>query len=61
MSAEEVTEFEKHPNAREIVKVRRLDDAGKVAGMTTPGFAHYAPMVQRVVDTHCGRARVVRS
>jgi phosphonate degradation associated HDIG domain protein len=53
MSADEVAAFEKRPNAGEIVKVRRLDDAGKVAGMVTPGFAHYAPMVQRVVDAHC--------
>ena len=52
-SAEEVAEFEKRPNAREIVKVRYLDDAGKVAGMATPGFEHYAPMVQKVVDAHC--------
>jgi len=34
--------------------VRRLDDAGKVAGMVTPGFDHYAPMMQRIVDAHCG-------
>lgn len=53
MNAEEVAEFEKHPNVREIVRVRYLDDAGKVADMVTPGFAHYAPMVQRVVDAHC--------
>jgi phosphonate degradation associated HDIG domain protein len=55
MNAEEVAAFERHPNAREIVKVRYLDDAGKVAGMVTPGFAHYAPMVQRVVDAHCAQ------
>lgn len=55
MSPEEVAEFEKHPNVREIVRVRYLDDAGKVAGMETPGFSHYAPMVQRVVDRHCGK------
>ena len=54
MMDEEVAEFEKYPNIREIVRVRRLDDAGKIADMTTPGFAHYAPMVQRVVDAHCG-------
>lgn len=56
MSAAEVAEFERQPNLREIVRVRRLDDAGKIAGMVTPGFAHYAPMVQRVVDAHCGGA-----
>jgi len=33
-----------------IVKVRIWDDIGKVAGKSTPGFSHYAPMLQRVVD-----------
>lgn len=56
MSAAEVAEFEKHPNLREIVRVRLLDDAGKVAGMATPGFEHYVPMLQRVVDAHCDAA-----
>jgi phosphonate degradation associated HDIG domain protein len=54
MSAAEVVEFEKSPHFREIVRVRRLDDAGKIAGMATPGFGHYAPMLQRIVDAHCG-------
>ena len=53
MSAEEVTEFERNPNLKEIVAVRYLDDAGKHAEMETPSFAHFAPMVQRVVDRHC--------
>ncbi len=54
MSAEEVAEFEHNPNLEEIVQVRYLDDAGKHADMETPGFSHFAPMVQRVVDAHCG-------
>lgn len=57
MSAAEVEAFETLANAREIVRVRHYDDAGKVAGMKTPGFAHYAPMVQRVVDAHCEGTR----
>lgn len=56
MNAEEVAAFAKLPNVSEIVKVRHLDDAGKIAGMATPGFAYYAPMVQRVVDAHCTSA-----
>lgn len=52
MNAEEVIAFEKNPNVAEIVRVRRLDDAGKIAGMVTPGFDHYAPMIQRIVDAH---------
>ena len=54
MTASEVTEFEKHRNIFDIVRVRHLDDAGKVAGMPTPAFTHYAPIVQRIVDGHCG-------
>lgn len=53
MSAEEIREFARNPNVKEIVRVRHLDDAGKIADMKTPGFAHYAPMVQRIVDAHC--------
>jgi [1-hydroxy-2-(trimethylamino)ethyl]phosphonate dioxygenase len=59
MNAAEIAEFEKNPNAKEIVKVRYLDDAGKIAGMETPGFSYYAPMVQRVVDAHCGQGSSV--
>jgi phosphonate degradation associated HDIG domain protein len=54
MNAREIAAFEKNPNLAEIVRVRRLDDAGKIEGMATPGFSHYAPMLQRIVDAHCG-------
>jgi len=57
MSPAEAAEFEKNPNWRDIVKVRHLDDAGKIAGMRTPGIAHYATILQRVVDAHCDAAR----
>jgi predicted HD phosphohydrolase len=56
MNEAEIAEFERKPNVREIVPVRYLDDAGKIADMATPGFAHYAPMVQRIVDAHCPQA-----
>lgn len=58
MNPLEITEFERNPNVKDIVRVRYLDDAGKVADMKTPGFAHYAPMVQRIVDTHCANPLV---
>jgi len=54
MSDAEVAEFELNPNLADIVTVRYLDDAGKRPDMQTPGFAHFAPMVQRIVDAHCG-------
>jgi len=52
MSAAEVAAFSANPNLAEIIQVRHLDEAGKVADMETPDFAHFAPMVQRVVDRH---------
>ncbi len=53
MSVEEVAEFEKNPNLRQIISVRYLDDAGKHPDMQTPDYWHFAPMVQRMVDRHC--------
>jgi len=53
MERDEATEFAKNPNLDAIVKVRHLDDEGKIVGFKTPGFDHYAPMVQRAVDSHC--------
>ena len=56
MSGDEVAEFEKNPNLAAIIQVRHLDEAGKRPDMATPPFDHFAPMVQRVVDAHCGHA-----
>ena len=53
MSPAEVEAFARTPNLATILRVRRLDDAGKIAGMATPGFEHYAPLLQRIVDAHC--------
>lgn len=53
MNPEEVEAFEKNPNLDAILQVRFLDEAGKRADMETPGFDHFAPMVQRQVDAHC--------
>ena len=50
MSMTEVAAFETMPNLKEIIQVRYLDDAGKDPDMETPGFAHFAPIVRRVVD-----------
>ena len=53
MTEDEVADFERQPNLDAILKVRRLDDEGKATGLPTPPFAHFAPMVQRMVDAHC--------
>lgn len=57
MSPEEIAEFEKNPNLERIIAVRYLDDVGKRPDMETPGFRHFAPMVQRMVDRHCAGTR----
>jgi len=54
MDAVEIADFEKNVNLNDIVSVRYLDDAGKEANMRTPTFDHYVPMIQRIVDAHCG-------
>jgi predicted HD phosphohydrolase len=56
MNDAEVAEFAANPNLKEIIAVRYLDEAGKRAGMETPDFWHFAPMVQRMVDRHLGSA-----
>ena len=54
MNADEVIQFERNPNIKDIVRVRHYDEAGKEPNLATKPFSHYAPMVQRVVDAHCG-------
>ncbi len=54
MTPDELAEFEQNPNLNEIIQVRYLDEAGKRPDMETPGFEHFAPMVQRMVDKHMG-------
>ncbi len=55
MSDAEVAEFEKNPNVKEICQVRVWDDLGKVGGHVTPPFAHYKPVLSRVVAAHGAR------
>lgn len=54
MDKDEVAEFEKNPNLQKIIRVRLLDDAGKDANKEVPVFAHFAPLVQQVVDGYVG-------
>ena len=52
MNAAEVAEFRANPYYAEAVRVRLWDEEGKVPGMSTPPFEHYAPVLQRVIDRH---------
>jgi predicted HD phosphohydrolase len=55
MGPAEVEAFRRHRFHREAVRVRLWDEAGKVAGMKTPAFAHYRPLLERVVARHGGK------
>ena len=48
MSPAEIAAFEAEPYWRDAVRVRRWDDQGKVAGLKTPGFEHYRPLIERL-------------
>ena len=48
MSDQEVADMAKLQNLDAILRVRIYDDKGKEAGMETPDFTHFAPMVARV-------------
>ena len=52
MSADEVERFSREPHLDAILQVRRWDEAAKSPTRTTPPFSHYAPVLQRVVDSH---------
>lgn len=49
MSTEEADEFASNPWLDTILRVRRYDDFGKVAGRETPGLNHYLGLVREVI------------
>lgn len=48
MSSDEITAFQAEPYHREAIAVRRWDDQGKIAGLSTPGFTHYRGLIDRL-------------
>ena len=49
LSAGEAAAFAALPHAMAACRVRRWDDAGKTVGARVPGFAHWRPMLERLV------------
>ena len=49
MTPAEARAFEANPNFLDAVRVRRWDEAAKVAGRRTPDFQHFAPLLRRLV------------
>jgi HAD superfamily hydrolase (TIGR01509 family) len=48
MSEAEARAFETEPYWREAVLLRQFDDQGKLAGLDTPPFEHYRPLIERL-------------
>jgi gamma-butyrobetaine dioxygenase len=46
MSPAEIAAFETEPHYRAALQVRRWDDGAKIAGLSTPEFSHYAPLLE---------------
>ena len=49
-SAAEVAAFEASPHAADAVRLRRYDDAGKVAELETPDLEHYRPVLEAAIQ-----------
>ena len=56
MSAAEAAAFAQSPYLEAILATRYRDEGAKHAAVTPPPFAHYAPLLQRVVDRHLAAA-----
>ena len=48
MSTKEIAAFESQPYWQDAVRVRKWDDQGKIAGLKTPGFEYYRPLIDRL-------------
>ena len=48
MMANEISAFAAERYSRDALLLRRCDDQGKVAGLKTPEFAHYRPVIERL-------------
>jgi phosphonate degradation associated HDIG domain protein len=51
MSEAEIVAFEAEPFGPEAVLLRRWDDQGKIAGLPTPNFLHFARLIERLSTT----------
>jgi predicted HD phosphohydrolase len=54
MSAGEIAEFRRHPDWREAVSLRRIDDRAKVIGLAVPGVEAYRDRLLRLAEAAGG-------
>lgn len=50
MTAAQVASFERNLHHADAVRVRRWDDEAKVAGLRTPPFQHYEPLLAHLAE-----------
>ena len=55
MSPGEAEAFAAEPYFRDAVRLRQWDDQSKIAGFSTPDFAHYRSLIERLTATPGGR------
>ena len=48
MPAHEVAQFRAEPHWQQAVRLRHWDDQGKVAGLKTPAFEDYLPLIEQL-------------
>jgi len=48
-----VSQFATNPYLQSIIKVRLVDDGGKVANLKTRNFSDFEQLLQNLVDEHC--------
>ncbi|TNE34641.1 MAG: HD domain-containing protein [Alphaproteobacteria bacterium] len=52
MTEQMVAKFSENADVEAIVQVRKWDDEGKIPGLETGGFDHFAPLLRRLVAKH---------
>jgi phosphonate degradation associated HDIG domain protein len=52
MTESAARKFSKNNDVEAIVRVRKWDDEAKIPGKKTEKFDYFAPMIQRIVDSH---------
>jgi phosphonate degradation associated HDIG domain protein len=55
MSRDEAAAFATEPYFHDAVRLRQWDDQSKIAGLPTPDFAHYLPLIERLTARSGGR------
>ena len=56
MSEAQANSFESTPGHEAALALRRWDEYAKIPGLDVPGFAHYRPLLERLMGDGTGTA-----